>query len=144
MTEPVDFVPGVFVRVLAVNRLAGLELDREIAAGDAHLTGPLADEVHLDAPLFLSVDGPMGKISYRKISAEFSVDPRQQVEVEAGRHTGGVIVGSLENPRILAQVDPQQEAILRPERLGDAPQEAGRRLPVEISHGRSQPRDQAR
>ena len=52
-----------------------------------------ADEVHLDGGFRLVPSRRVSKTVKREISLQFTIDPREEVEVEARRHPGRIVVG---------------------------------------------------
>src|SRR5262249_8450771 len=97
----------VFVAVLGVDGLARTEFNEP--ARDPRLLPLLAGEVHFDAMTLGIIEGVMAEAAKIEVGAQLTVDPRQQIEIEPGGHAGGVVVGGVEDTRVLHQVDPDDQ-----------------------------------
>ena len=64
-----------------------------------------ADQMHLDALEFPVVDGAVLEARQIEVAAELAIDALQQVQIEAGRDALGVVIGGLQAPRVLVEVD---------------------------------------
>ena len=79
-----------------------------------------------------------------EVGAEPRVEHGEHVLVERGGDAGGVVVGGLERLPVLDQVGAQQEAVVGPEQVGDAREEAGPLLRLEVADRPAEERDHAR
>src|SRR5271155_5313975 len=88
----------VFVRTLRPNCFILAQVDAEAGLADGDALPGGGAEMHLDAPLRCAVAHHVFETREIKIGPEFAIDPRQQVLVECGGDTGGIIV-SKQQPR---------------------------------------------
>src|SRR6266851_7958494 len=96
----------VFVRIFGMDQFALGEMD--VRAGDpSFLIGETAD-VDFDPPLDLVIEGDMLEPVDVEIAIELAVDPYEEVEVELRGYPGPVVVGGIEDLRILLQIDADQ------------------------------------
>src|ERR1700685_4339815 len=93
--------------------------------------------MHLDPVMRAVVEGVMLEGVEIEIGAELAVDARQQVEIEFRRDTLGVIVGVVENFRILDQIDADDEYRLFAKHRAGMAEEFARLVRLEIADGRS-------
>ena len=77
--------------VLAVDRRALLE--RERLAGDGELDIARRDQVHFDPRQYVVPARFMAERVGRDRAVELAVDPLEQIEVEARRHTVRIVIG---------------------------------------------------
>src|SRR5579871_5031389 len=106
-------VDGVLVAVLGVYGLAAAEVER-LAAGADLLPGQ-ADEMHFDAALIGVVAGAMAETGEVEPAAEVTIDAREQIEIERGRHTRFVVIRGREHVGILDEIDADDEQRVRPQ-----------------------------
>src|SRR5215831_13675034 len=99
-----------------MNGFPAAEVER-LAAG-TNLLPRHADEMHLDAMLFLVVAREMAKTRKVEPSAKLAIDAREEVEVEGRRDPGIVVIGGGEYVRVLDQIDADDEKGSRPEQCG--------------------------
>src|SRR5262249_16458777 len=123
----------VFIAVLGVDRLAGAELDDPSA--HAHLLTLLPDEVHLDAVAFAIVESAVVEAREIEIAIELAIDALEQVEVELRRQAGRVVVGGIENARVLHQVDPDDQRCAASQHAAGVAQESASFMRLEIADG---------
>src|SRR5699024_6913420 len=92
----------IFVTRFGVDRLTGIEMNTL----SIHVYGLLAAalRMHLDTRLSLVIKGNVLEIFHLEIRAETTIQMREHVEVEGGRHAGAVVVGRLDNPGRLGQI----------------------------------------
>ena len=134
-----DLAAGVLVGVLGVDGLAGRERDVRVPArcDRRHLVSP-AHQGHPDPPGVLVVDRPVVERAQVEVATQLPVDAGEQVLVEAGGHAPGVVVGRLEHGARLAQVEADQQPVVRPHRRPHLGEE-GRGLRPARSCPRSSP-----
>ena len=72
-----------------------------------------------------------------EIGAELAIDARQQIEIEFRRDALGVVVGGVENLRILHQIDADHEQRARAQHAAGMAQEFARLVRLEIADGRA-------
>ena len=88
---------------------------RKRLPGDpGRLVGEAAD-VDFDPAFGLVVEGQVLEPIDVEIAVELAVDAFEEVEVERGGHPGSVVVGGLEDVRLLLQIDADQHFASRPE-----------------------------
>src|SRR5208282_4789051 len=116
-----EALKSVLVAVLGVNALAGAKLDD--APGDMHLLARLADEMHLDATARGVVARPVAEACEVEVAVELSVDAREEIEVEPGSDAGGIVVGSMQQTRLLHKIDADNQARARPQHAPGMAQE---------------------
>src|SRR5262249_45076786 len=75
---------------------------------------------------------------------ELAVQDREDVPVERGRDTGGVVVRGLEPARVLDEVGTEQERVVRSEASGDGTEELGPAVRIEVPDRAPEERDEAR
>src|SRR5689334_8588170 len=68
-----------------------------------------------------------------ELAAELAIDALQQVEIEAGRHALCVVVGGLEAPRILVEVDAGDQSRAGAEDAGEMRQKAASVRRIEVA-----------
>src|SRR5436190_16699128 len=78
-------------------------------ARDLHLLALVAGEVHLDAVALGIIEGMVTETGQIEVSVELPIDSRKQVEVEPGRNAAGIVIGRVEDTRVLHQVDPDEQ-----------------------------------
>ncbi len=66
-------------------------------------------QMHLDPGFGLVPEGPVAEMLDRDGAAELAVDAVEQVEVEGGRHAGGIVIGGDEDVLSLDPVDADQQ-----------------------------------
>ncbi len=86
----------------------------------------LAFEVHLDTALARVVDRLVPEGVEIERAAEFTVDARQQVEIERGGDTRGVVVGEHQLARVLLEVDADDQTASRRKHAPEYPQQSSR------------------
>src|SRR5580693_5607305 len=84
----------ILVAVFRVDHFAFQEINRR--AVDPHCLPLGADQMHLDATLLGIKERLVLERRQIKISAELTIHPRQEIEIEARRDAFGVIVGAIE------------------------------------------------
>src|SRR5262245_54815574 len=115
--------------------LAGAEF--ETAAGDAHALALAAGEMHLDAPALHVEEGLMAEGANVEIAAKLAIDAREQIEIEARGDALGVVVGGVEDRRILHQVDADDQGCAGTQHVGGVLHESGSVMRLKIADGRS-------
>src|SRR5580698_10303614 len=114
---------------------AGAEFERRIA--DAHPLTFRAGKMHFDPAALGIVEGVVLEGFKIEIRAKLAIDARQQVEIEFGRDTFGVVVSAIENVRSLGEIDAHHEDRTSAQ-YGPGPAQKGRRLVrLEIADGRT-------
>jgi hypothetical protein len=81
---------------------------------------PLRAQAHLD-PLALAIEerNVLEGVDV-EVGVELAVDHAQDVAIELGGHAGGVVVGGLDDRRVLDQVGAEQQVIdARAQQLGE-------------------------
>src|SRR4029079_10880040 len=111
--------------------LAGAEFNGGAAHSD--LLPPGAGEVHFDAPALGVVESVMLERTKIEVGAEFAVDAAEQIEIEFRSHTGGVVVGAIEDVGRLDEIDPDQESSTGAEQARGAAQKCRRLVRLEIT-----------
>jgi len=86
-----------------MNRLAGSEI--EAAPGEADGLRAMAQQMHLDRGFRIVPAGLVLKRLNHEVRAEFSIDPREQIEIELRGHAGGIIVGGDQDVEGLLEID---------------------------------------
>ena len=104
---------------------------------DARALRMPARQVHLDASGLGMVDGAVAEAVEVERAVQLAVDARQQIEVERGGDASGVVVGGVENARVLLQVDADQQRAGRSEPIGEASQHPHRLRRMEVADGRT-------
>src|SRR5437016_3466226 len=115
--------------------LTRAEFDR--AAGDLHLLALLAGEVHLDAMALGIIEGVVTETREIEVSVELAIDARKQVEVEPGGNARGVVVGRIEDARILYEIDPDDQGRAPAQDASAMAQEGAGFMRLEIADGRA-------
>ena len=76
------------------------------AAGNAAPSARrLAGEMHLDASALGIIERMVAEACEVEVAAELAIDAGQQIEVEPRGDAGGVVIGGVENRRLLHQID---------------------------------------
>src|SRR5262249_60904428 len=91
--------------------LARLEVDVEMEGAHAHPLRPLGHEVDLDTAGFDLIGRAVAEGIAIELTAQLAVDARQQVLAEARGHTGGIVVGRLDDRALLAQIGAHEHAV---------------------------------
>src|SRR5579863_10116073 len=125
----------IFVRILGMDRLAILE--SETLASDIDRLRPAADEMHLHAAALAAPARPMPELIEFEGSAEFAIDPAQQIEIEGGGDARRIVIGALEDRRVLAQIDADDHRGTCPEKPPRAFEKVARFVAGEIADGRA-------
>ncbi len=76
-----------------------------------------------------------------EVPAELAVDARQEVEVEPGGDARGIVVGALEDPPVLAEIDPDQEPVRSAQHLTHPAKKLRCLVAMEVADVRAQPQD---
>ena len=113
-------------------------------AGDGDGLGGEAADVDLDAALDRIVEGLVGEAGGIEGGAELAVHAAQQVEGEGGGDARRIVVGVVQAPRVLAQVDAQHQRAAVAQQGTRAAQEGGRLSRFEIADGRAGKKAEAR
>ena len=72
-----------------------------------------------------------------EIGAELAIDARQQIEIEFRGDTLGIVVGAVENLRVLDQIDADHEQRARAQHVAGMAQKFARFVRLEIADGRA-------
>src|SRR5579864_277780 len=91
-----------------MDALAGTE--RELLAEHFSRQRLLADQVHLDAMAVAVIDRAMNEGADVEVTAELAVDPVQHIEIETRGDAGGVVIGVVECPLVLLEIDADHHA----------------------------------
>src|SRR5262245_27085147 len=134
----------VLERILGVDRLAVGELDLEVERLDGDALLAQAHDLDLDPALLLAPGGAVREAADVEAGVELAVQALQQVEREARRDAGRVVVGALEHLLRLAQVDADEERVAGRHLLANAGQEAGGLVAREVPDARAEPEDELR
>ena len=84
-------------------------LDRHCLIADVYALVLLADEVHLDAAHVFDPNGGVLEGIEIEIGVQLAIEMTKRVEVELGRHPGGIVVRAMEHARVLAQIDADEQ-----------------------------------
>src|SRR5215813_1509515 len=133
--ERTEGVDRVLVAVFGVDGFAGAEFDR--ASGDLHLLTFAARKVHFDATALAIVESVMTERVEIEVGSELAVDARKQVEVEFRGDTRGVVVGSVEDARVLDEVDTDDQRGLGAQHAAGMAKESAGVMRFEIADGRT-------
>ena len=101
-------------------------------------------EMHLDATVFLIVEGAMPKSPKIEIAIQFPINPQQQIEVELRRDAGAVVVGGRENFPILDKIDADDEQRAAPQNPRHVTHQRIRFVGLEIPQRRTRKEADAR
>ena len=102
-----------------MDELAVLEGDVEVERAEAGVLLPFGAQVHLD-PLLLAVPlGDVGEPVGGEVAVELAVEDVQDVAVELGGHTGGVVVGGDEPGGVLHEVGAEEQPVPRRHLVGE-------------------------
>jgi hypothetical protein len=96
----------ILVGVLGVDVLALGKVDVQLERGDAHARGAPGDQVHADPPLVDVDRGAVGEVVEIEGPAQLAVDAPEEVQVEARGDAARVVVGGVQQARVLAQIAP--------------------------------------
>src|ERR1700722_10163698 len=118
-----------------MNAFAGPE--RKTSAQHPHGLVGFADQMHLDAMAFAVEDRAVGKRRKVEIAGELAVDAGQQVEIETRGDAGGIVVGGVERPFVLFEIDTDQHLRTAPQNTAGAAQEAAGLTRFEIAERRA-------
>jgi uncharacterized membrane protein len=78
---------------------------------DEHLLFILAYQVAFHSTVKHVVRAKVPKASQVKLSAQFAVDTSQQVEIELGRNTTGIVIGCEQKLDVLAQIKADNDVV---------------------------------
>ena len=106
-----------------------------------HGLRPDADEVHFDpAPPFVE-KGTVSETIEVEVAAQLAVNAGQEVEVERRRHAPGVVVGRVEDPPVLLEVDADEQPAPGANESGDSAQQGDCLGRTEVANGRPREED---
>src|SRR5215218_1955994 len=108
---------------------------------DAYGLRLLGDQVHLDAMALAIVNRAVHEGGNVEIAAELAVDADQNVEIESRGNAGGVVIGVVNHPLVLLEVDADDHLRTPSKNLAGAAQEGARFLRPESAQRR--PRKEA-
>ena len=137
--EGVDFRERILVRAFRVDLLVCGQRHIQVELLDADGLRASADLKHLHHASVLIIPRFVSKRLEVEITAELAVDAAQDIGVERRGHAGGVVVGLFEHGSILAQVDPDEHAIVLREARAGGLQKRGGGGPRQIPDARPQP-----
>ena len=100
--------------------------------------------MHLNAPLVFIISGLVREVPQREVAAKLAIDAGQQIEVECGGNTGGIIVGLQEVGHRLLQVGAKYQRIAGQQPLPDLAQEVLGRRTIEVADRAPQKQHQKR
>ena len=70
-------------------------------------------EVHLDAIVMSIIESSMRESGQVEIRAELPIQDAKNVQVEFGGDTGAIVVGGLDNGRVLPEISAKQKLVAR-------------------------------
>src|SRR5262249_56409337 len=111
--------------------------ERDHAVAQDDVLRRQAFEVHLDAMLRAVVERLVAEAVEIEIGAELAVDAAQQVEIEGGGDAGRIVIGGLEHPLVLDEIDADDEVRALPKQAGGLAPGTGRLRRLEIADGRA-------
>src|SRR5205085_2347303 len=126
---------GVFVGIFGQNFFASTEF--KYIAANFHGLIDFTDQIKFDASFGWVVGRVMLPVREIEITAEFAIDPREQVFVELRGHAGAVVVSRLENMSIFLEIDSDEQAAVLAGEVGQSRQKLAGTIRLEISNGRS-------
>src|SRR5579885_345087 len=85
----------------------------DVPAGDRDVLAPARDEIHLNTPRLHIVRRVVIESRDIEIGPKFAIGPHQQVAVEGGRHAQGIIVGGVQNARVLFEIEADKKTSAR-------------------------------
>ena len=116
-------------------------MDIDAQRVDGYLLVDLRSQSHLDAVLGLVVAGDVVERGEIEVTSEVAIDHRQDVAVERGGDTGGVVVRCDQPLAILDQVGPHKERVTGDHRAGQLAEEPGPACAIEVADGATEERD---
>ena len=122
--------------------LALRELDLKFEPIDGNDVRGVCDQMHLDAAELFVVAGKMAESVDFEVAAQSRIDALEDVFVEARGHTLPVIVSGLECVAVFAQIDADEEVVLRLHGIVDAVEERDGILALEVADVGAQPEDE--
>ncbi len=132
----------ILVAVLGVNGFAGAEVDA--FAGNAHALALEARQMHFDARALAVEEGVMLEAREVELGAELAIDAREQIEIELRGDALRVVVGLLQDLRVLHQIDADDEDRAVAEDAAGVAQERRRLVRLEVADGRAREETGAR
>ena len=132
----------VLVRALGPDRFAILERDVQAGGRDAHVLGPAADQVHLDAGFGRVPDRAVIEGGDVEGPAQLAIDSDQQVAVERRRHAERIVVRHEQIALGLDEIGADQEPVVSGERGTNAAQERVHSGRIEVADVRSEKQGQ--
>ena len=131
------------VRVLGLDRLTDGKVEPSVEDLDMHALIDGADQMYLD-PLRARIPlCAMSEVLELEYSAQRLVDPAQHVQVEGCGDALCIIIRSLQNRRVLYQVQAEEETTVLAGGRAHGAQEASRRAGCEVAEIAPQKHDQA-
>ena len=67
--------------------------------------------MHVDAAVRFLIADLMCEVREKKVSAQFPIDPSEEIAVEGGGHSGGVIIGEPHVTDRFLQIGPQEQRV---------------------------------
>src|SRR5437588_4014147 len=125
----------IFIAVLGMDGLAGAEIESSPRYLD--LLPLLAGKMHFDAVALGIIEGLMTETCQVEVTAELAIDAREQIEVELRRDAGAIVIGGIEDFRVLHQVDADDEACTSSQHTSGLAQERAGFVRLQIADGRS-------
>ena len=101
--EGAEILHRIFVGPFGVDGFAFRE--RELPAADRDALRRRAHQINLDAPQKRVVERVMREAVTIEIRARFAIGAHQQVLVERRGHAGAIIIGRVQNARVLDEID---------------------------------------
>src|SRR5215217_6432918 len=116
-----------------MNQLAGGEFDFEIELFDAYTLVEQTFNVDLDSSNCLVIESAMMKRAQLESAAQLSVDSREHVQVEGGRHAECVVVRSLQNRRVFLEIGAKEKRVACVEYAAKRAEETKRLVSIEVA-----------
>src|SRR5262249_15635916 len=106
-------------------------------AANMHLLALAARQIDLDAAALPIVAGVVFKGSEMKIGLQFAIDARQQIEIEFGGDAGSIVIGDMQNARILDEISSDDQQCVAPKNVCRVTKQFGRLVRLEIADSRA-------
>jgi hypothetical protein len=111
LRKRVHLSEGILVAGLRPDSLAFTERDGEAGKADGYALDPRRTQVHLDAPGFGIEESDVLESIEPKISMEFGVDSRQQIQIESGSYPERIVVRADQPIRGFFEVGSQKQRV---------------------------------
>ena len=111
LRKRVHLSEGILVAGLRPDSLAFTERDGEAGKADGYALDPRRTQVHLDAPGFGIEESDVLESIEPKISMEFGIDSRQQIQIESGSYPERIVVRADQPIRGFFEVGSQKQRV---------------------------------